>query len=127
MVPIVPEISTELEEPAGGAAKVPVLVMVWDAASLAEVKVIAPVEAFKLAVRLMLAATSALLMAVIELSWPAAVPSVSVVVAVPDVFKMIVSFLREFVALLVRSVAVPGTANAPAPVGASVARLAFGP
>ena len=45
-----PEISTELEEPAGGAAKVPVLVMVCDAELLVEVKISLPVVTSMLAV-----------------------------------------------------------------------------
>ena len=39
-----PDTSTEVEEPAGGAAKVPVAVIVWEAASFVEVKVSEPLE-----------------------------------------------------------------------------------
>ena len=80
----------------------------------------------KLAIRSTPAAESAVLRLSIELTLPAPATLLMVSVVVPAaVLKISVSPCSEFVPALVRSVAVPGTASAPAPVGAAMVTLAF--
>src|SRR5258705_13339103 len=108
------------------AAAVVPRVRVWLALSLVEVKPIDP-SAAKDAVKPMPAAESAKLKASIELTLPAATVLLTViVVAAPAAgVKTKVFPLRELVPALVKSPTTPGTANAPAPVGAAVVADAF--
>ncbi len=93
--------------------------MVWEAASLLEVKVSEPLL-LRLAINCTPAAESAELRLLIELTLPA--PAMLLMVSVVEpvaVLKINVLPCNEFVPALVRSVAVPGTARGPAPVVAS--------
>ncbi len=101
-----------------------VLVMTWDALSLVDVKVMVP-AALNDAVRPTPAAVSLVLIASIELTLlgPAVLLMVSEVVPV-EVLKVSAWPFSELVPPLVRSVAVPATASAPAPVGALVVTFA---
>src|SRR5712675_3241192 len=107
------------------AAVVPV-VRVWLALSLVEVSVMEPSLA-KDAVNPRPAADSAVLKASIELTFPAATVLLIVIVVAAPVAGVKTKFrpLSEFVPTLVKSPASPGTANAPAPVGAAVVADAF--
>src|SRR6202011_1949903 len=105
------------------AAVVPV-VSVWLALSLVEVSVMEPLPAND-AVNPRPADVSAALKASIELTLPAPVPSVMVVAAPAAGGKKKVRPFGGLVPGKVRSVAVPTTPNAPAPVGARLVAQAF--
>ena len=90
-----------------------------------EVKVSEPLL-LKFAISSTPAAESAVLRLSIEFTLPAPATLLRVSVVVPAaVLKTSVSPCSEFVPPLVKSVAVPGTAAAPAPVGAAMETLAF--
>ena len=100
--------------------------IVWDAASLVEVKVTEPL-ALKACVQFNARRRQRRVEAVdrVDVAGAGSVGR-SVSVVVPDaVLKISVLPCSEFVPALVRSVAVPGTASGPAPVGAAMATVAF--
>src|SRR5437588_6918839 len=107
------------------AAVVPV-VSVWLALSLVEVSVMVPALSND-AVNPRLADVSAALKAAIELTLPAATVLLTVIVVAAPVagVKTKVLPLSELVPALVRSVVVPATDSAPAPVSAALVAEAF--